>query len=83
MIRLLIFAFLIYMLYRLFKGVLISGQNASRSDSSSTSISEMVQDPECKTYIPREEAVRAVIGGRELFFCSRECADKFKNKTES
>jgi YHS domain-containing protein len=41
-------------------------------------VDEMVQDPFCKTYIPRREAVRRRVGGQEHFFCSEECARKFE-----
>jgi YHS domain-containing protein len=41
-------------------------------------ISEMVQDPYCKTYIPKNEAYRAILGGNEILFCSKECAEKYK-----
>jgi len=42
-------------------------------------IDEMVQDPFCKTYIPKREAVKRVIGGKEILFCSKECADRFES----
>ena len=80
MVRLLIFVFLIYILYSLVKKVFGSGSGISRSNSSSGEISEMVQDPYCKTYIPRNEAYRIILDGEELLFCSRECAEKYKNK---
>ncbi|MDY6974418.1 MAG: YHS domain-containing protein, partial [Thermodesulfobacteriota bacterium] len=43
-------------------------------------IDEMVQDPQCKTYIPRRDARRKIVGGKERFFCSKECADRFENE---
>lgn len=80
LIRLLIFFFLIYILYSLVKRALGTGSRNSDRDTSSGVISEMVQDPYCKTYIPRNEAYRAVLGGEEILFCSRECAEKYKNE---
>ena len=41
---------------------------------------EMVQDPVCKTYVPRGSAVSADIGGQTYLFCSRDCADTFQNQ---
>jgi YHS domain-containing protein len=38
----------------------------------------MVQDPSCKTYIPKRDARRKVIEGKEYFFCSKDCADRFE-----
>ncbi len=83
LIRLLFFIFLIYILYGLVKRVFGAGSKISGSESSSGVISEMVQDPYCKTYIPRNEAYRAVLGGEEILFCSKECAEKYKDKVKS
>jgi uncharacterized protein len=38
---------------------------------------EMVRDPVCQLYLPRTEALRRTIRGREYFFCSPGCLDKF------
>jgi len=37
----------------------------------------MVKDEACNTYLPKEDAIREVIDGKEYFFCSRECRQKF------
>jgi uncharacterized protein len=34
---------------------------------------DMVRDRVCNTFIPRDRALRAVVAGREEFFCSPEC----------
>ena len=82
MVRLIIIVLLAYFAYKLFKNLFNIGPGASGNDSSGSVISEMVEDPLCKTYIPRNEAYRAVINGEEMFFCSRECAEKFKEKNK-
>jgi YHS domain-containing protein len=38
---------------------------------------EMVQDDICKVYLPRNQALMLQHGGREHFFCSVECKNKF------
>lgn len=81
-IRFLLFLLLIYILYNLVKKVFRTGSKISGRDSSSGVISEMVQDPFCETYIPRNEAYRIILGGEEIFFCSRECAEKYKEKVK-
>ena len=83
MARLIIFILLAYFAYRFLKGLLGMGRRAFQQNSNSNVISEMVQDPLCKTYIPRNEACRIVLHGKEFFFCSKECADKFKDRTEA
>jgi uncharacterized protein len=39
---------------------------------------EMVRDPVCQLYLPRSEAIRHTIRGREHFFCSPACLGKFQ-----
>ena len=34
---------------------------------------ELVQDPHCKTYVPRRLAIRKRVEGRDLYFCTKEC----------
>ncbi|MBI4002441.1 MAG: YHS domain-containing protein [Nitrospira defluvii] len=40
----------------------------------------MVQDPVCRVFIPRGDAVREEIGGQTYFFCSRGCAKVFEKQ---
>ena len=45
----------------------------------------MVKDEICNTYLPKEEAIAAKFDGKEYFFCSKECHQKFleqKNKVK-
>ena len=37
----------------------------------------LVQDPVCKTFIPRREALKAEKGGASYFFCSEGCLKRF------
>ncbi|WP_429886314.1 YHS domain-containing protein [Geoalkalibacter halelectricus] len=39
---------------------------------------DLVQDPQCGTYVPRSEAVEAQVGGARLYFCSTQCRDAFR-----
>ncbi len=52
---------------------------APREDAEALS-TEMVQDPNCETYVPMTEAVIATIAGRDHFFCSEQCANEYRNK---
>lgn len=79
LIRLLILAGLAYLLYRVVKGALSNQGKIDRRKSDGV-IDEMVQDQHCKTYIPRREAVRKVIKGKEYFFCGKACADEFEKE---
>jgi YHS domain-containing protein len=35
-----------------------------------------VRDRICNTFVPRDKAVKAVIAGREEYFCSAACRDR-------
>ena len=37
---------------------------------------DLVFDAMCNTYLPRDRALRAMVGGREQHFCSPECRAK-------
>ncbi len=80
--RILIIAFLIYLLYRLVRG--LQGLQAPRRDDAGRGdgdmVDDMVQDPNCGTYIPRSEAVVRRVNGTERHFCSEACADAYKKR---
>jgi uncharacterized protein len=44
---------------------------------------ELIQDPCCQTYIPKRTAVRKRVGGKEYYFCNKECLRKFLEKKAS
>lgn len=37
---------------------------------------ELVRDRVCNTFLPRERALHAVVGGQEEHFCSPVCRDR-------
>ncbi|HMU28920.1 MAG TPA: YHS domain-containing protein [Nitrospira sp.] len=41
---------------------------------------QMVQDPVCRVFVARENAVKENIGGQTYFFCSRGCAAAFEKQ---
>ncbi len=40
-------------------------------------IDVMVQDPNCGTYLPREQALKAWAFGQQHYFCSEACRDAY------
>lgn len=38
---------------------------------------DLVQDPFCGTYVPQSQSYVKEIDGREKYFCSRECCEKY------
>jgi len=79
MVRLLIFIILLYILYRIVRGFLRSvSSRKSGSRVRGGDVDEMVQDPQCGTYVPRRDAVQKLIEGRPQLFCSEECAKQYE-----
>jgi len=74
--RFIIYIVLAYVAYRVIKAVIRPKDRIYRSENGGV-IDEMVQDPQCKMYIPRREAVEKAIDGRTYHFCSDACAAKF------
>ena len=77
MVRFIFFGILAYLLYRIVKGAFSPKAKVHRGSAQGI-VDEMVQDPFCKTYIPRRDAVRRMIQGQEVLFCSDDCARKFE-----
>jgi YHS domain-containing protein len=78
-LRLVLLALLAYLLYRVLRSFFSPSKKIMRSDADGV-IDEMVQDPICETYIPLRDAQRRVIDGREHYFCSVQCADRFEKQ---
>ena len=76
LIRLLIYAALIYLLVRLFKGLTSKPklQGDRPPPEGKLEGGELVQDPKCGVYIPKETALRGPGGD---YFCSVECRDAY------
>jgi YHS domain-containing protein len=74
----LILGFLAYTVFQIIKQALLKppappAEKTARGE-------DMVQDPECETFIPKNDAVKALINGESTYFCSTECRDKYKKK---
>ena len=79
MLKLLFFGVLAYFVFRFIRKVRLSG-GKDYENSAPGPVDEMVQDPNCLTYIPRGSAIRKSVGGKPHFFCSQACADEFQRK---
>jgi len=44
---------------------------------------EMVQDPQCRTYVIKDRSLIRRIGGRTEHFCSAACADAYERDHRS
>jgi uncharacterized protein len=75
-------AYVVYVLYRFFQGI-NKASKASRVSKRPSGM--MVKDEICNTYLPKEDTLKEVVEGKEYYFCSKECRDKFleQKKKES
>jgi len=51
-----------------------------RSGAPSGGVRPLVQDPVCKTFVPKETAIVVRRGDEDFYFCSRECAERFERR---
>ncbi len=79
-IKLLIYFGLGYVAYKLFKA-LVSPKTASqrkvRPQPAGQIDDIMIKDPFCEAYFPKRDGVHLNFGGKNLYFCSSDCRDKY------
>ena len=81
MYRILLVFILLAVLYFLLRRVFQGFKNEHMSDHGrSMAHDQMVEDPVCHTFVPRQTAVIEKVGGQTYCFCSRQCADAFQNR---
>jgi YHS domain. len=82
-IRFFVFITLIYLLYKIIKTVqqLKPTENENyQSKSSSAGGEDLVEDPICHTFVPVSQALKKEISGRDYYFCSKQCIDKYESE---
>jgi YHS domain-containing protein len=80
MFRLIIVLALLIVVYFLVRNLIRQVAGGGRKDEALGDKSQMIQDPVCRTYVPRGSAVTATIGGQTYYFCSRDCAKTFQRQ---
>lgn len=73
MVKILIWALLGYLVYRMF-----IGKSAQKIEKKEPSASETFQDPVCGVYISEADAVVGRLEEKRYHFCSMECLRKFE-----
>jgi uncharacterized protein len=79
-VRFVLYAILIYLIYRIVKSILQTNSYKINKEhlKSAPAISEdLVEDPACHTYIPVTQAYRKEIAGKNYYFCSKECCEGY------
>lgn len=82
MIRLLLLCVLCYLGYALFRTFMrkLPGHRNEPPAAKSSRGEEMVQDPQCGTYLPRGDALSKTVQGQKYYFCSAACRDAFTGR---
>jgi uncharacterized protein len=83
MIRLIYYAILAYVIYLVYRFLTSFVRKASSPRPKARLSGMMVKDEACNMYIPKEEAIKEVIEGREYFFHSKDCRKKFLDEIKS
>ena len=65
------------------RGLFGKGKAVARSAGSSGTPAELVQDPVCGMYVPKEGAYSFQQGSRTHFFCSETCRASYQKKLAS
>lgn len=75
----LIFGFLVYTAIQMVKQFLLKPPTPPAEKTARGE--EMIKDPECGTYVPRNDAVKAQLKGKDHYFCSTDCRDKYQKRS--
>lgn len=81
--RLLVLMGLLYLCYRFLKSWVLkekSSQKAAFEKKTGEIDDVMVKDPYCEVYFAKRDGVHLNIKGKDVYFCSIECKDKFLEK---
>ena len=84
--RAIIFFILLMVIYQAVKVVFRSAMSAYQDGEPRAPRipgEEMVQDPQCRTYVVKGRALARRIGGKTTYFCSAGCADAYERDHRS
>jgi YHS domain-containing protein len=79
-LRILIWLFIGYCLYVFFKGR--SRKQVTPGAPPRGEETETHKDPVCGVYVARDDAVVGNLEGNKIYFCSRDCLEKFQEQLE-
>ena len=87
MIKWLILAVAIYLLYRMFANDQLKKKKQDKEEDAAemerkVAAGEMVKDPECGAYVSVDDSITVRDGEQVYRFCSYECRDKFLKRLQ-
>jgi YHS domain-containing protein len=82
MIRAIILVVLLIVLYQAVKTVFRAATQAYHRDEGPPRLSgqDMVQDPQCRTYVVKDRAIARRSEGMTVYFCSKACAEEYERR---
>jgi len=82
LIRVVVIAAIIYLIYRVSKWLMRALPKPDSTVKTPPLIEkeDLVEDPNCRTYLPKSSALKDSVGGRTAFFCSVKCRDEYRNR---
>ena len=86
MMRFILISILLFVVYQAVKTVVRAASAAyHRGDEVPSRLpgAEMLQDPNCRTYIVKDRALARRVDGMTSYFCSRACAEEYERKRRS
>ena len=80
MIKILMLILLCFVGYSMIQGIIRPKQDRGRKmpRNRTREGEQMVEDPQCGTFIPIGDAVSANINGQQRHFCSKKCLKEYK-----
>lgn len=82
LIRIIIFTYGLWLLWSGLRRLLLPSRSRPVEDRTGKPAGLlMTQDPQCGRFVVEQEAVRAVVRGQRLSFCSVECRDLYAEKS--
>ena len=84
-IRALFIFFLTLLVYSAIKTVIRSASRTYHEEERKAQIhgTEMVLDPQCRTYVIKDRALMRRIKGTPTYFCSEDCANKHEAQSHA
>ena len=79
-IRFILYAVIIYVLYRIIRYFLRTKpvqKNNDQFSSGNVQGEDLVEDTVCHTYIPISQSYKKELAGIKYYFCSKECYESF------
>jgi YHS domain-containing protein len=83
LLRIILYALIAYIVYTFLRAFQKLGQKSRAPRRSKKNTGLMVKDEVCNTYLPKEDALKEIREGKEHFFCSKECRQKFLSSKKS